>query len=274
MKKLLLSGLCAVLSAAATAQNIMVVEQKSGTTTEFSVDDIQRVYFKNDGGTDVNPSNAVLSSRLKDKDGNPVLLDGIKSENEGWHIKCEYDNKGVLTSYISDGFSCNVNGLSIESTDYEYYSLSIELNTDGLISNLSVCNEHKNRKMFGNISFLYDNNKHLIQQETTDAYGEVYDESGNLVDINYYDNEIINYEWDAGDFLKPAQDWITYGNDINICMQNLCCNNPFEGPLEALWMLGLFGVGSAHFPIFHNYTYTLNPNGTIATEKGMTYTYK
>ena len=37
-------------------------------------------------------------------------------------------------------------------------------------------------------------------------------------------------------------------------------------------MLGLFGVGPAHFP--SNGVYTLNPNGTIATEGTYTYFYK
>ena len=46
MKKLLFFCFCALTSVAATAQNIMVVEQKSGTTTEYNVDEIQRVYFK------------------------------------------------------------------------------------------------------------------------------------------------------------------------------------------------------------------------------------
>ena len=104
MKKLLLLGLCALISAAATAQNIMVVEQKSGTTTEFNVDDIQRVYFKNNGGTDANPSNSVLSSRLKDKDGNPIFLTFVGKQNDyddknGYGTYYFYDEKGALTSF-------------------------------------------------------------------------------------------------------------------------------------------------------------------------------
>ena len=55
MKKLLVIGICALMTAAASAQDVMVVENKDNTTTEFNVDDIQRVYFKEKGGTEVNP---------------------------------------------------------------------------------------------------------------------------------------------------------------------------------------------------------------------------
>lgn len=81
MKKIYLLFLCALTAATARPQNIMVVERNDNTTTEYNVDDIKRVYFRNDGGNTSTHSNSVLSSRLKDKDGNPVLLEGIKSSD-------------------------------------------------------------------------------------------------------------------------------------------------------------------------------------------------
>lgn len=61
MKKIILSAFCALLSAAASAQNVMVVEQKSGATTEFDVDDIQRVYFNKNA----EPEDHILPVKLE-----------------------------------------------------------------------------------------------------------------------------------------------------------------------------------------------------------------
>ena len=55
-----------MMSFVARAQYVMVVEKNDNTTIEYNVEDIQQVYFKKIGGEMPNPSNSVLSSRLKD----------------------------------------------------------------------------------------------------------------------------------------------------------------------------------------------------------------
>ena len=285
MKKILLSAFCAVLSAAATAQNIMVVEQKSGTTTEFSVDDIQRVYFKNDGGTDVNPSNAALSSRLKDKDGNPVLLEGVRASSGEWLIKCEYNNNGDLTNYISDKDTCTVNGFNItsfyerhdDSHDSRHdYEIHLTLNENGLISELTMSYKKLEygklyNTMYANFYFIYNQDLQLVEQQIKNYQTVRYNDDGSVKDDNTMDYTYY-YNWADGDIENPDYNNISYSTELNITAQNVRTCRYFEGPMEALYMLGLFGIGTAHFPIAH--TYTLNPNGTIASEDDVLYIYK
>ena len=285
MKKILLSAICAVLSAAATAQNIMVVEQKSGNTTEFNIDDIQRVFFKNDGGTDVNPSNSVLSSRLKDKDGNPVLLEGVRASSGEWLIKCEYNNNGDLTNYISDKDTCTVNGFNItsfyerhdDSHDSRHdYEIHLTLNENGLISELTMSYKKLEygilyNTMYANYYFIYNQDIQLVEQQIKNYQTVRYNDDGSIkedktIDFTYH------YNWPAGNLEDPNYPTRNYGDETNITKQNIRGCRYFEGPMEALYMLGLFGIGPAHFPTAH--TYTINSNGTIATENDTTYFYK
>lgn len=207
MKKILLSCFCALISAAATAQNIMVVEQKSGTTTEFNVDDIQRVYFKNNGGTDANPSNSVLSSRLKDKDGNLVFLSFVGSqndcdENNGYGTHFVYDANGVLTNFgLLPESHRYFNGYFIDGQSYHSYStlpeyygnnhytnlvnVNMILNGEGLVSKLSF--EYKedrtdtnNDDVYrGEYTLTYNSEKQLVKAEGPVSIDD-YDKDGNL----------------------------------------------------------------------------------------------
>ena len=318
MKKILLSAFCALLSAAATAQNVMVVEQKSGTTTEFSVDDIQRVFFKNNGGADVNPSNSVLSSRLKDKDGNPIFLTFIGNqndydENNGNGTYYFYDEKGALTSYGmlpskenrgEDAFF--VDGLSYHSfsTLHEYYEnagspdlvdATITLNADGLVSSVSCVFKEILGSMDvvdelfkGDYIFTYNSENQLVKVE-----GDIYTSSANYDESKKKSTEgkvIESLIWENGNLVRKETTYtingvatqgdatsITYSKVPNIYRQyteELSRKMGIEGEwaLEPLYMLGLFGVGPANLPAGH--TFTLNEDGSIASEDNHVYIYE
>ena len=286
MKKLLLSGLCAMLSAAANAQNVMVVEQKSGTATEFNVDDIQRVYFKNNGGTDVNPSNAVLSSRLKDKNGNPVLLERIKLADDE-EIKYNYDSDGLLVSYEEILlFSINSNTISVTNKPYSG-TFNYTLNENGLISDLTV--EQKGPNDIGTTTskyachYNYNDEMQLISFDIVSGQTESYDADGILIEKTEIAPQFPHaiYNWENGNLVsrtyldKHWTDTWKYGTDLNInkqpSMGGVWIFEDRTGLLP-LQMLGLFGVGSANFRIGDNPT--INPNGTIASEDNAVYIYK
>lgn len=63
---------------------------------------------------------SILSSRLKDKDGNPVLLEGIKDAEGNWVFKFDYDSEGVLKGYqmnlARESETVIFNGLSYTGT--------------------------------------------------------------------------------------------------------------------------------------------------------------
>lgn len=284
MKQILyLLILCALVSTTASAQHIMVVEQNDNTTTEFNVDDIKRVYFKNNDTP--TPSNSVLSSRLKDKDGNPVLLEGIKrkfsSDVIDWYMKFEYDENGGLTSLYCDGVTYYVNGLSITIPGVEGV-MDFSLNENGLISEFVYKYEYKvngilREKVDFKFLFYYDSENHLIKRE---AYGfsETYNEDGTLKQLDSSDTtNIVHYiTWSNGNIIDSTGFFThnySYSDNINITKQKVCRYLFSElDPLECFSMIGLFGVWSQNFPL--NGTYTVNPNGTVATEGDQTYYYK
>ena len=312
MKKLLLSGLCAMLSAAANAQNVMVVEQKSGTATEFNVDDIQRVYFKNNGGADVNPSNSVLSSRLKDKDGNPIFLTFVGSqhdydENNGYGTYYFYDEKGALTSFgrLPSQENRGEDAFFVDGLSYYSYSMlpdyselrgdpvegTMNLNDDGFISELScsfkeLLQEGIDEHFKYDLVFTYNSKNQLVKIE-----GDVYTSEKNydetlktssqgkvLQTFIWEEDNIVRKEttyFVDGETISDKSVYVVYGNERNVSKQftkgliDKVIDDDLFG-FGLLYSLGLFGVGPVNLPTSIDskvYTYTLNENGTIASEK-------
>ena len=310
-QKLYLLILCALVSTTASAQHIMVVEQNDNTTTEFNVDDIKRVYFKNkDTPT---PSNSVLSSRLKDKDGNPIRLTYVGNhrdydENNGYGTHFFYDENGTLTSFSQNaGYRAYfIDGLSYHSyfTLANYYQngecgdvidVILTLNDDGLVSSFSyefkeMVPEGIDDLFKGSFSLAYNSEKQLVKAEA-DFYSSftTYDESKRKTAegrITY------NFIWEGGNIVKKDVTYlvddktveesftISYGEEPNLCRQytrslseEIWGDTVFS--VHLLSTIGLFGVGPVNLPVeIHGkkYSYTLNPNGTIATENDNGYT--
>ena len=97
-------------------------------------------------------------------------------------------------------------------------------------------------------------------------------ENDNLTNINFICNEIEKVG--EIDLSNPKSYNISYGSQLNVCRQyteglsSRCFN--WECNIDWLFMLGLFGVGPVNLPTSIDsrmYTYTLNENGTIASEK-------
>lgn len=176
MKKYIFTMLCILVAAATKAQDVMVIEKNDNTTAKFSVDDIRRVYFENSGGPVTPPtSSSQLTCRLKDQDGNPVLLAGIRSSsNDEWLYQYNYDENGNLVSVIGRKETYHVNGLNITgqkigSDDITNYDIQLELNEAGLISEVSGTIKEYYRAT-GNLkstesttcSYSYDSDNQLI----------------------------------------------------------------------------------------------------------------
>ena len=286
MKKLFILVFCTMMSIVARAQNVMVVEMNDNTTNEYNIEDIQRVYFKEKGGETPNPSNSVLSSRLRDKNGNPVLLEGVKDENNDWIVKFSYDENGMLTGfYINYGSYSNaqfqVDGMTYKSTSpygFKKYTESmmakITLNEDGLISKLYIEMERKRAdgtlksKSKGDALFEYDSDKQLIRLLAGNGVEENYDENGNLKETEVVEDieEQRTYSWIDGNIYDVEPEHSEYSTDVNPTRQHILWDvNPLVTGYRPLAMIGLFGVGYKNFP--DKVTTSLNDNGTVSTEK-------
>lgn len=312
MKKLLILILCALSTATVSAQYIMVVEQESGATTEYNVDDIHRVYFKSSDSGEASTSE--LSCRLKDKNGNPVLL--TLCDNTGF----DYDEKGRLTSFGNLDDSDRtffIDGLSYTRTeDPSKHSspskttVRLELNGDGLISKAIFSREdvHSDGSLGylirGEAVFSYNSQKQLSEM-TYSAYAEDY--ADKVKTYTAHGTVVNKYTWDGGNLVKVDVESevsenkhgtestdtssrtlsFVYSNNANPTKQYM--NGLSENIIDAgsfglrdLCLIGLFGVGPANLlskSIIEgrsttDYTYTLNENGTIATENSWVYEYK
>ena len=128
--------------------------------------------------------------------------------------------------------------------------------------------------------------------------GDVYTSSGNYDESKKKTSEgkvIETLIWDNGNLTRKETTYIVegvtkesyitdvaYSNEPNIYKQyplGLSRKIGIEGEwgLEPLYMIGLFGVGPVNLPSSisgSKYTYTLNENGTIATEDNYIYVYK
>ena len=294
VKKLFVLGFCAMMSIVARAQYVMVVEKNDNTTIEYNVEDIQQVYFKKIGGEMPNPSNSVLSSRLKDINGNPVYLEGVKDENNEWVVRFSYDENGILTGFYVNNLSSlsnaqfTVEGMTYKSTSpYQFskYTESImakvTLNEDGFISKLYLETERRRSdgtlksRSKGDVLFEYDGDKQLIRLFAGNGFGEEYDDNGNLKETEVEDDTERTYSWINGNIYDVNHEYTEYSTDVTPIRQHILWDvNPLVTAYVPLAMIGLFGVGYKNIP--DKITVSLNDNGTVSTEKHpgpKTYTY-
>lgn len=304
MKKYIFTILCVLMATAMNAQDVMVVEKNDNTTTKFNIDDIHRVYFENSGNPVTPPtSTSQLTCRLKDKDGNPVLLTGIRftDNNDKWFAVYNYDQSGNLENVMDGNVTYYVNGLNItgqeddsDSDDIEKFDIQLKLNEAGLISDASVTIEefYKTTGTMKSIesatcSYSYDKDEQMIESKC--AWDrESYNEDGTLQKRKEEQSETV-YSWSEGNLkslirvrhTKENGEWTektstkeyNYSSGVNITRQQLEEFSDNDWPcMERLGHLGLFGVGSKNFT--ENTSYNLNSNGTVDTESGRKYIYK
>ncbi|MBQ9533434.1 MAG: hypothetical protein IJR71_05690 [Prevotella sp.] len=308
MKKYIFTMLCALMATAMNAQDVMVIEKNDDTTTKFNLSDIRRIYFENSGNPVIPPtSNSQLICRLKDKDGNPVLLSGIQStyNPDRWLCKYDYDQSGNLVSVIdNENTTYNVNGLNIigqyddtdETEDINRYEILLKLNEAGFISEAIVTIKEFYRttgtmKRIESVScsYSYDKDEQMIESKC-DGGIEKYNEDGTLRKRTEQQSTTV-YTWSGGNLKswsrvkreKENGEWTEktstkeydYGSGVNITRQQLEeYSYDIDWPcLERLGYLGLFGVGSKNFEVKTS-SYSLNNNGTVDTVSDRKYIYK
>lgn len=302
MKKYIFTILCALMATAMNAQDVMVVEKNDNTTTKFNLNDIRRIYFENNANTDTPPtSTSQLTCRLKDKDGNPMLLTGIRfTDSDRWLCKYDYDQSGNLVSIVDEYGTYNVNGLNItgqyvSTNDIEKHDIQLKLNEAGLISDASVTIKEfylttGAMKSIESVtcSYSYDKDEQMIASKY-DGYREKYIEDGSLQKRTEGQSATV-YTWSEGNLKslsrverkKENGEWtektstkeFNYGSGVNITRQQLDEYSDIDWPcLERLGHLGLFGVGSKNFEVKTS-SYTLNSNGTVDTAGSHKYIYK
>ena len=249
-------------------------------------------------------SNSELSSRLKDKYGNPVLL---MSTNTSGTRGYRYTSDGrlaifgdVVNDYGNSEEHFVVDGLNFKS-EYIHDSGSIErfygileLNQDGLITNAIVMltgirnNGQLKNKYVINYTFFYNAERQLLKIDEEENE-EKYDENGNLERARS-GHGVQTRTWKNGNLIKVefTQDdgeldlssrsgnqaaSYSYGQGQNVTKQPLPNQKHLlsDFGINHLYALGLFGVGPANFPT--DVTFTLNENGTINTLNNSQYTY-
>ena len=299
MKKYIITILCALMATAMNAQDVMVIEKNDNTTAKFNLDDIRRIFFENKGNTETpSTSTSQLTCRLKDKDGNPVLLTGIRAtDSDRWHCKYDYDQSGNLVSVIEEHVTYYINGLNItgQEDDKDQFDILLKLNEAGLISDASVTIKDYYRttgtmKSIESVtySYSYDKDEQMIEAKA-DGNREKYNEDGTLQERTEGQSATV-YTWSEGNLKslsrvqrrKENGEWTEeastkeydYGSGVNITRQQLEEYWDIDWPcLERLGCLGLFGVGSKNFEVKTS-SYTLNSNGTVDTRSGSKYIYK
>lgn len=140
-------------------------------------------------------SNSVLSSRLKDKDGNPVFLTyngrGYRYASDGKLIEfgeLDPDTHAKEEHFVVDGLKFK-SGWEDSSSDSDWGTEgTLELNQDGLITKAVIVgaeikkNGQYEDKVVLNFTFYYDAEKQLIKIDE-DAKREKYDDNGNLEEV-------------------------------------------------------------------------------------------
>jgi len=287
MKKYIFTILCILVAVATNAQDVMVIEKNDNTTAKFSVDDIRRVYFENSGGGEIIPSNTVLSSRLKDKNGRTVLLEGIKDMEGNWILKYDYNKDGMLVGFqekksaSGDSDTTVFDGLSYTSNcvikkQHLLYKVQITLNEQGLISkNVAEVTPYDTsgdvaRSSKFAIFFTYNDKMQMTKWEITE-----YNDDGTVKPVSEEDDDTFRqFVWTNDNLVFNGESRIFSGEE-NITKQPIVgqCLLSYGG-FQPMVALGLYGVGSANFTRSEAQSYTLNENGTIATLHGSHYCYK
>lgn len=249
-------------------------------------------------------SNSELSSRLKDKYGNPVLL---TSTNTSGTRGYSYTSDGRLAIFgdVDSEFGNSeehfvVDGLNFKSEyihdsgSIERFYGNLELNQDGLITNAIVMltgirnNGQLKNKYVINYTFFYNAERQLLKIDEEENE-EKYDENGNLERARS-GHGVQTRTWKNGNLIKVefTQDdgeldlssrsgnqaaSYSYGQGQNVTKQPLPNQKHLlsDFGINHLYALGLFGVGPANFP--SDVTFTLNENGTINTLNNSQYTY-
>lgn len=304
MKKYIFTILCALMTTAMNAQDVMVIEKNDNTTAKFNLDDIRRIYFENSGNPVIPPtSTSQLTCRLKDKDGNPVFLSGIQStyNPDKWYCKFDYDQSGNLVSVIENHVTYNINGLNItgqqEDTDeIEKHIIQLKLNDAGFISEAIVTIEEFYRATGAKkgiesvtCSYSYDEDGQMTESKY-EGYEEDYNADGTLKNKEEEQSATV-YTWSGGNLKSRIRvkrekenggswteqtktDEYNYGSGVNTTRQQFDGFADNDWPcLERLVHLGLFGVGSKNFEVKTS-SYSLNNNGTVDTVSDRKYIYK
>lgn len=245
--------------------------------------------------------NNVLSSRLKDVNGNTLLLTACLGEYK-------YSTNGTLYQCGNDHHPFDVDGLTFNN-NYDTNG-QFELNRDDFVSKAS-CVYQKHYEESGllrhvineEFSFSYNAEKQLKTMEVT-SHQEEYDESGKL-EYSGVEHAVYTYTWANGDLEKitiavsgdvadhgyhPSVYTFTYGSEPNDTRQPVFCQDMIHNTLLIdVHVLGLLGTGPKHFPKSYtleqtkedgttsrrseNVSFTLNSNGSINRENDITYQY-
>ncbi len=234
--------------------------------------------------------------------GNAVIMDGTRLTSVG-DIKISYDSEGRVyrfgddTGYVEIDYK---NGLIIPSGYNEDGVLfKVKFNGKGYISSLTQNWRYDDfdewSEGIGTASFSYDGDGHLVKVTTTTS--EDYSENGESG--KYSEKSTIELTWRNGNLIHVAQngtesDGYEWSEDyaLGYNMQENKFRQMTWSQFSCIFekfsymaCVGMFGVGSELLPSRIEETddgysdttdlrFTLNSNGTIASEKIDGYTYR
>lgn len=218
--------------------------------------------------------------------------------NYPWY---EYDEKGNLVRLGDGDFVLDVSGKTVKTkdrTDEDYtHTYQVTTNNKGYITgtslNVNIVDSDGSETYSGKATFTYNNKDQFIGYEW--SVSGFYTEDGEKVPISasvkktfiWENDNLVKTEWteaasEYGEtYTERGSSTITYGSQVNPCRQVPASFIRIfgDGWWEGFWHLaplGLFGVGPANLPNYVNgnpVSYTLNTNGTIATENSLRYVY-
>lgn len=235
-----------------------------------------------------------------DTNGKDVRLLSMKREeypySETRNYFYTYDQTGHLSSVFGDNVKwTNQNSFTIrDEYEDESYTITASLNNDGFISTLTyeeVENDGDYEK--GTLTYTYNTSKQLIRINDVGEWSEDDGEkgkyafiedytwsNGNLTAILYSGTEeFYDDEGERKTYEESGSAAVAYSNQQNPTRQFPygLADDGIDMSLPELAALGLFGTGPKNLPsdvTLGNSTepetyfiYTLNNNGTIATEK-------
>lgn len=273
MRKLFLISLCSLIGAVASAQQgVMVIEKTDHTTTKFSVDDIQRVYFEDAQDPETVDPTTTLTSKLKDKDGKAVYLDKVVDAEGTIITRYAYDANGRLSAFqVKDNdtrVNYTTNGLNYSATymsnkENVTSDIQVTLNNLGYIENLHSLQKFINpatgrlTQLVSSDYFFIYNGVMLQRMHQANLHVEYYNADGsisrviNLVDPGNL-GQNVSFTWPNNSGGNTLRQVVVSNTSINV------------GGFKALAMIGLFGMGASSLP--DNTSCTYNTNGTVKQE--------